>query len=39
VLNTLQSMTTEKNLKNLVWWMDNAFDQKVVYKPELTRAK
>jgi hypothetical protein len=39
VLNTLQSMTTERNLKNLVWWMDNAFDQKVVYKPELIRAK
>lgn len=37
VLNTLQSMTTEKNLKNLVWWMDNAFDQKVVYKPELLK--
>lgn len=39
VLNTLQSMTTEKNLKNLVWWIDNAFNQKVVYKPELIREK
>jgi hypothetical protein len=39
VLNTLQSMTTERNLKNLVWWMERAFDQKVVYKPDLIRDK
>jgi len=38
VLNTLQSMTTEKNLKNLVWWMNNAFNQKALYKPELVKV-
>jgi hypothetical protein len=37
VLNTLQSLTTEKNLKNLVWWMDKGYNQKVVYKPELVK--
>lgn len=35
VLSILSRQTTEKNLKNLVWWNTNAYGQKSVYKPHL----
>ena len=31
----LKKQTTEKSLKNLVWWHENAFKQKVIYKEHL----
>ena len=33
----LKKQTTDKNLKTLVWWHENAFKQKVVYKPQLAK--
>lgn len=37
LLGILKSQTTDKNLKTLVWWHEQAFKQKVVYKPELAK--
>jgi hypothetical protein len=35
VLDFLQSQTTEKNLRNLVWWNSTLYGQKPVFKSEL----
>jgi hypothetical protein len=35
VVDRLRKNITEKKLQTLVWWHDNAYQFKSVYKPEL----
>jgi hypothetical protein len=33
----LDAQTSKKTLQNLVWWTQNAFSQKVIYKQDIAK--
>jgi len=38
-VDTLQGLTTERALKNFIWWQKEALGVEAVYKPELVKKK